>query len=67
MTMGGMPFRRILITGGAGFVGANQAVLLRKPNPVLMVHAFDFGSWSTTGSKATVLEQVLTPSRRCAA
>jgi CDP-paratose 2-epimerase len=41
MTMGGMPFRRILITGGAGFVGANLAVLLREAYPEVTVHAFD--------------------------
>lgn len=36
-----MQFRRILITGGAGFVGGNLAVLLRKAFPDTAVIAFD--------------------------
>lgn len=36
-----MQFRRVLITGGAGFVGANLAVLLRNRFPDLQVVAFD--------------------------
>jgi CDP-paratose 2-epimerase len=36
-----MDYRRILITGGAGFVGANLAVLLKQHFPQVTVTAFD--------------------------
>lgn len=38
---GSLPFRRVLITGGAGFVGANLALLLRRHVPDVAVAAFD--------------------------
>lgn len=36
-----MEFRKILITGGAGFVGANLALLLKQAFPDIAVTAFD--------------------------
>jgi CDP-paratose 2-epimerase len=36
-----MPFRNVLITGGAGFVGANLALLLRRDFPDVVVAVFD--------------------------
>jgi CDP-paratose 2-epimerase len=36
-----LAFRKLLITGGAGFVGANLAVLFRRDYPDLAVAAFD--------------------------
>jgi CDP-paratose 2-epimerase len=36
-----MNFRRVLITGGAGFVGANLAIACREHFPKLMVTCFD--------------------------
>jgi CDP-paratose 2-epimerase len=36
-----MDFKRILITGGAGFVGANLATLYRQAFPGVTVYAFD--------------------------
>ena len=36
-----MNFNRVLITGGAGFVGSNLAVLLRQRFPVIHCTAFD--------------------------
>lgn len=38
---GSLPFRKVLITGGAGFVGANLALLLRRDFPDVAVAAFD--------------------------
>lgn len=38
---GTMPFRRVLITGGAGFVGANLALLLRRDFRDVAVSVFD--------------------------
>jgi CDP-paratose 2-epimerase len=36
-----IPFKKVLITGGAGFVGANLALLLRHGYPDVAVCAFD--------------------------
>lgn len=36
-----MEFRRILITGGAGFVGSNLSVALKEAFPSVAVTAFD--------------------------
>lgn len=38
---GSIPFRKVMITGGAGFVGANLALLLRRDFPDVTVFAFD--------------------------
>jgi CDP-paratose 2-epimerase len=38
---GSLPFRKVLVTGGAGFVGANLALLLRRDFPDVAIAVFD--------------------------